>query len=115
MKNVFWMSLFSVLLLFSCGRKFKTADQINVANIKDGCDCMHAMEVVADETLALMERSQRDSTAMTGDELERYDNLTLKMEEINNRCVKELAIPSSEVQSCFGFERVRRKMEKLSR
>jgi hypothetical protein len=104
-----------LVFIFSCGKKkAKTSNDIVVAELKNACDCMDAMGIVANEMQDILKPFATGTEAKANAEISaKMDKLDNKMTEINNRCGGELAIPNGEAKKCPGFNAVENTMREV--
>jgi len=114
MKKLVFVFAVGALTLTSCGGGAKKAADIKVADIKDACGCMDAMNVVADEVLAAIEPFETED-ALEADEaaLKSVEALEDKFGEVEDHCRKELKLEKSSLEACDGFKGFEEKMEKI--
>lgn len=104
-----------VVLLTACGsKKAKTSDDINVAKLNTACDCMDAMDLIATETLAVLDKFP-DGTEMRkdSDALNKYNKLESKLKDVTKRCTQDLKIEKEEAKKCSNYETVKTKMDQV--
>jgi hypothetical protein len=104
--------LFAGLLLASfsfssCGKK---AMDIQVSELETACDFVDAMELVIDETAALVD-GVTSKDALSSSQTTELEALTTKLQEISEAA--EAKYTKAEAQECKNFERLREKGEKL--
>lgn len=100
--------LFSVALcatLFSCG---KSAEDLNVDDIKSECDCIEFATIVLEEMVELKE-SVGDGEP-SEDQEKQYESLENKANEIKKKC-KEM--DRQKMKECDGYDKMEELAEKV--
>lgn len=114
MKKLVFVFAVGAMALTSCGGGAKKAADIKVADLKDACGCVDAMDVVATEVLALIDPFateddlEKDEAAMKS-----MDALEDKFGEIEDHCRKSLKVEKDALKECDAFAGFETKMEKV--
>lgn len=104
------------LSIISCGgsKKVKTSEDIVVADLKNACDCLGAMDLLGVELLAMMEKYEnREEMLKNADAKVKYDKNEAKLKEVEVRCQKDLAIKKEDAEKCDNYQTTKATMDKV--
>ena len=96
-------------LMASCGT---TAEDVNVADMKDACDCSSGFVTIANDILD--EIGDKTENEMKEDEelKKKMEPKFEKLDELEDKCRKELKVTMDEMKACDeGLEDVMKKFE----
>lgn len=97
-------ALIASIGMTSCGGDSDPAS-IKTEDLKTACDCVDAMESIADRQLELLEGEETDEAE------KEYEGLEEKLNEVNKHCRSEFK--KEEAEKCDNFEAVVEKMKKV--
>jgi hypothetical protein len=102
--------LFSVVFLFSCSESAKDIDVNKIENVEDFLD---AMEILADETLELTQKYDREATLsdMSSSDMNEMSDLMKKYHELIEKA-KEKGWNENILKHHVKFDEVDAKMDK---
>lgn len=93
----------------SCG---SSAEDVNVADMKDACDCSSGFVTIANDILdEIGDKSEND---MKEDEelKKKMEPKFKKLDELEDKCMKDLKVTQEEMMACDeGLEEVMKKFE----
>ena len=98
------LTLGTTLLLASCGGETEAAD-IKTDDLKSACDCVDAMNTIADRMLELLDEEESKEVE------EEYEKLEEKMNEVGKHCTTEFK--KEDAEECDGYEEIGEKMRKV--
>lgn len=87
----------------SCGSGDGDPSSIKTEDLKTACECVDAMELIADRQLELLEGEETDEAE------KEYEGLEEKMNEVNKHCRSEFK--KEEAEKCDNFESLMEKMK----
>ncbi|MCB9189847.1 MAG: hypothetical protein H6599_11280 [Flavobacteriales bacterium] len=106
------LGVVATLAMTSCGGG--SAEDIKVEDLKDACGCVDAMNVVADDVLATVDKFDSEEELEKDEEaVKKIDALEEKFEEIEDHCKDKLEVKKSDIEACDGFKTFVEKMEKI--
>ena len=125
MKKIF-LFIFLGLFLNSCnsylGKKLskKSADDIKVEKLKDECDCIEALDIIAADFLDVVGNNDKKSIrAMSDEKLEKLEKkvepIYKKMDEVNEHC-RKFGITYKRFtngQECSSYKDLKKNKEQL--
>ena len=112
------ISIASAALLSSCGGK--SAEDLNVEDIKVACDCTDAVVLVTEDIFSfLASKGVYEPYAMNIDKLSDEDHETIsnksrKLEEIMEHCVG-IGVERLDIENCESFSKAMANMEKIEK
>jgi hypothetical protein len=107
------ITLSVALFIISCGSKAKSAAEINVNELNTACECVDAMEVVFDETLALIEGKTEDEIEADAELEKKVNALGEKYDEIEGHCLKAKQMKRADAEACPNFKQAKEKKDKI--
>lgn len=115
MKMKLFVPIIGLLVMAACGtKKAKTAEDINVAKLNNACDCLDAMDLVATETLSLLDKyASFEDMRNDSESLNKYNKLEAKLKEVTKRCTEDLKIKKEEAEKCASYNAVKTKMDQV--
>ena len=105
MKRILSIAVIAAFMT-SCGAK--TADDVNVDDIKTACDCIDAMDVIANDMLSYIgeksEKEMKDDEALNS----KFD----KLREVEKKCRKDFK--KEDAEKCDGYSDFEETMNKFA-
>jgi hypothetical protein len=114
-KIILPLSVAACMLATACGSKAKSAADINVKDLNTACECVDAMEIVFDETLALIDGKTEDEIEADAELEKKVKALEEKYEEIEGHCLKDKQMKREDAEACPNFKQAKEKMDKIEK
>lgn len=115
MKVKMMILVIGMIAFTACGtKKAKTADDIVVDKLNNACDCLDAMDLIATETLVVLDKfANREEMSKDSDALNKYNKLESKLKDVTKRCTQDLKIAKEEAEKCPTYHTVKTKMDQV--